>query len=138
MHDVEASQVPLDVHDLSLATDVVATSDESKVPRLIVIPLRDRVLFEVELYSVSLLDFRVGEADGARVMTDDVRHLVGSDGLALDLKQFIACLTFLDLDQGDSSLDVVEKAVVLVDYLIFYVEFNVFVNYWVFVLVKCR
>ena len=44
----------------------------------------------------------------------DVGDFVGSNGLALDLQQFDLGLCLLDLDEGESSLDVVEHPVVLV------------------------
>ncbi len=114
MHDIEAAQVTLDVEDLADSTDVVSTGHVGEMSSLVADPLGDLVLLEVELDGVALVDFGVGEADGAGVVGDDVGDLVGSDGLALDLEELELGLGVLDLVEGDSALDVVQQSVVLV------------------------
>ena len=111
--DVEAVKMPLNVDDLGNSSDVVSTGDVGEVSGFVFEPLRDLVLFQVELDSVSFVDFGVGESDGPAVVSDDVGDFVGTNSLSLDLEEFVSGFSVLDLDEGETSLDVVEKTVVL-------------------------
>lgn len=112
--DVEAAGVLLDVHEVTHSTDVVSAGDVAQLAGLVLDPRDDLVLLEVVLDGVSLADLGVGEADGSRVVGHDVGDLVGAESLALDLEELVLGLALLDADEGESALDVVEHAVVLV------------------------
>lgn len=87
MHDVVASDVALDVDDLSDPADIVAASDEASVSNVVLDPLGDLVLVEVVLDGVSLFNFGVGETDSPSVVGDDVGNLVGTDTASLHLQE---------------------------------------------------
>ena len=112
--DVVASQVVLNVDDLSDSTDVVTGSDVGKMSWLVLVPFNNLVLFKIVFHCVTLVDFRVGEADGSGVVGDDVGNLVGSNSLGFDLEKFEFGFSFFDLGEGESSLDVVEETIALV------------------------
>jgi len=114
MNDTDATDVFLKIENLSNSTDVVTSSDVSKVSRLILDPLNNLSLLEIVLDSVSLVDFRVGESNSSGVACDDVWNLVGTNCLLGDLQQFEFCLSFLNLDESESSLNVIEDSVVFV------------------------
>ena len=112
--DVEAALVVLDVGQNAHSPDVVAAGDVHQLARLVLIPSDHLALLEVVLDGVSLVDFGVGEPDGAGIVGDDVGDLVGSNGLGLDLAELELGLGFLDGDEGEPALDVVKHTVVLV------------------------
>ena len=114
MHDVETTQMPLNVKDGGDSADVVASGNVGKVARFVGVPFDDGVLLKVELESVTLVDLGVGVSDGPSVVGDDVWDFVGSDSLGLDLQELDLGFGILDLGEGEPSLDVVEHSVVLV------------------------
>ena len=107
--DVVASEMLLDVQDLSDSADVVSSSDVGEVSRLVLVELNNGVLLKVELDGVSLRDLGIGEADGAGVVSDDVGFLVGTNNTSANLEKLgLGLVTFL-LDEGEATLDVVEE-----------------------------
>lgn len=81
---------------------------------LVLDPLHHSILLQVELDSVSLLDIGMRESDCPAVVSDNVRDLVGSDQSGLDFQQFEPGFCFLDLEESEATLDVIEHPVVLV------------------------
>ena len=112
--DIVASQMVLDVDDLSDSADVVTSSDVGKMSGLVFVPFNNGVLFKIEFHGISLVDFRVGETDGSGVVGNDIGNFVGSNSLGFDLEKFEFGFSFFDLGEGESSLDVVEKTIALV------------------------
>lgn len=116
VHNTDATEVSLDVDDLGDSADVVASSDVGKVSGLVGDPFDDLVLFEIVPDGVSLVDFGVGEPNGPCVVGDDVGDLVGTNSLFGHLQQLELGFSVFYLDEGESSLDVVEDSVVLVGF----------------------
>jgi hypothetical protein len=98
----------LDVKDGSNSTDIVSTSNVSQMSGLVLNPRNNLVLFQIVLDRISLIDLRMSKSDGPGIVGDDVWDLVGSDSLGLDFKQFKFGLSILDLQQSESTLDVVK------------------------------
>ena len=114
MNDTDATDVFLKIENLGNSTDVVTSSDVSKVSRLILDPLNNLSLLEIVLDSVSLVDFRVGESNSSGVACDDVWNLVGTNCFLDDFQQFEFGLSFFNLNKSESSLDIIEYSVVFV------------------------
>ena len=113
MDDIIASQMSLNVKNLTDSADVVSSSDVSKVSGFIFVPFDNLVLFQIELDCISFGDIRVGESDGPAVVGDDIWNFVGSNSSSLDLEKFSFGLYFFKFDQGESSLDIIEESVAL-------------------------
>ena len=71
------------------------------------------------------------ESDGSGVVGDDVRDFVGSQFSTDDSADFESSLFLLNVDQGESALDVVENSVVFVGFVN---GNNVHESDWVFVI----
>lgn len=112
--DIVASQMVLDVEDLSDSADVVTSSDVGKMSWLVFVPFNNCVLFKIEFHGVSFVDFRVGETDGSGVVGNDIGNFVGSNSLGFDLEKFEFGFSFFDLGEGESALNVVKKTIALV------------------------
>ncbi len=100
----------LNMEDLAHSTDVVSSSDVGEVSGFVLVELNNGVLFKVELDGVALRDLGVGESDGARVVSDDVGFLVGTNNTSADLEKLGLGLVVLLLDEGEATLDVVKEA----------------------------
>ena len=114
MHNVETTQVPLNMENGGDSADVVASGNVGKVAGLVGVPFDDGVFLKVELESIALVDFGVRISDGPSVVGDDVWDFVGSNSLCLDLHKLDLGFGVLDFSESESSLDVVEHSVVLV------------------------
>ena len=114
MNNIKTTQMSLNMKNCCNSADVVSTCNVGKVAGFVPEPLKDGIFLEVVFESITLVDFGVGVSDGSSVMGYDVGDLVGSNSLALDLQQFDLGLCLLDLDEGESSLNIVEHPVVLV------------------------
>jgi hypothetical protein len=109
--DIEGPEVPFDVLDLTDSTNIVSTCDVAELAGGVLDPAFDLVLLEVVPDGVSFSDVGVWESNGSRVVGDDVGDLVGSDGSGFDFKKFVVGFCVFDLDEDESSLDVVEESV---------------------------
>ena len=114
VHNTDASEMFFNIEDLSDSSHVVASGDVSQMSRLVFDPFDNLCLLEVVFDGVSLVDLRMRESDGPGIVSNNVGDLVGSNCLLGDLEQLELGLSFLDLDQSEPALDVVEQAVVLV------------------------
>jgi hypothetical protein len=85
--NIVASNVPLNVGDLSHSADVVASSREAGVTGIVLDPLNNFVVHEIVLESVAFLNFGVREPNCPGIVGHDVGDHVGADTLALDLEQ---------------------------------------------------
>jgi hypothetical protein len=86
--DVIASNMPLDMNDLTNSTDIVAASDEASVSDIVLDPVGDFVVNEAVLDGVTLFDLGMGESDGTSIVCHDVGDLVWAYSPSFDLKQF--------------------------------------------------
>lgn len=109
MDDVEATNVLLTVDDDTRTAHVTTTRDHDKVTRLKVNKVDDLVLLEVELNSVVRVDRRVGVADRAPVVGDDVRDAPVADSDLADLEKLVGRLLRGDAVDGEAALDVVKE-----------------------------
>ena len=115
--DIKATQVSFDMHELTNSTDVVSAGDVTEFAWLVLDPGDDFAVLQVVLDGVALVNIGVRESDGSRVVSYNVGDLVGTDGFSLDLEELELGLIFLDTDEGEPSLDIVEHAVVLSGFL---------------------
>jgi len=111
--NVVRSLVDFDVLENSNTTNIVSTSDENGGTVLELEASIDITGLEVELDRVVDVDLGVGVTDGSSVMGDDVRNLVLTDSLLLDLAEFELGFLLRDLDGGEASLNVVKDSEVL-------------------------
>jgi hypothetical protein len=114
MDDTDASDMFLKIEYLRDSTNVVTSSDVSKMSRLILDPLDNLSLFKIVLDSVSLVNLRMGESNCSGIACDDIWDLVRANCLLGDFQQFEFGLCFFDLDKGKSSLDIIEHSVVFI------------------------
>jgi len=85
--DIERTGVLLDVLDDTDSADVVSVLDEANVARFEMGESLDLSGSNVVLEGITNLDFRVGESDGSSIVSDDVRDLVGTNGLVGNLQE---------------------------------------------------
>jgi len=114
VHDVERARVLLNVCDLADSARVVAADGVAGVADLDLGDIDDLAVDEVVLERVTDIDVRVGEADRASIVCDDVGDLAGADELLRDLKQFKAPFSLIDLLKVESALMVVQHSEALV------------------------
>ena len=117
MDNVEASNVPLTVHNNTSTTHVTATSDHDDVAGIELDVVDNFVLLKVELDGVVDLDQRVRVTDGSAIVGDDVRNTLGAKRDLLDLKEFVGSLLRGDAVDGETALDIVKETEVLVGLL---------------------
>ena len=113
LDDVKASEVALAVHDDSRASHVASAGDGDDVAGLELDKVNDLVLDEVDLDGVVDLDGRVGVADGASVVGDEVRDTLGAKLDLLDLAELVGRLLRGDAVDREAALNVVQEAEVL-------------------------
>jgi len=111
--NVVRTVVDFDVLEDTDATDIVSSSDEDTGTVLELEAGIDVTGGEVELDGVVDVDLGVGVTDGSSVMGDDVRNLVLTDSLLLDLAEFELGFLLRDLDGSEASLNVVKDSEVL-------------------------
>ena len=56
----------------------------------------------------------MGESDGPGVVGDNVGNFIGANSLGLDFAELELGFGIFDLDEGESTLDIIEDAVALV------------------------
>jgi hypothetical protein len=79
MDYTDTSDMFLKIEDLSNSTNVVTSSDVSKMSRLVLDPLDDLSLFKIVLNCISFIDFGVGESNGSSITCDNVWDFVGTN-----------------------------------------------------------
>lgn len=112
--NIEATNVLLTVNDDTSTTHVTATSDHDDVAGIELDKVNDFALLKVELDGVIDLDQRIGVTDGSAVVGDDVRNTLGTDSHLLDLQELVRSFLGCDAVDGETALDIIEKAEVLV------------------------
>ena len=113
MDNVEVTNVLLAVDDGTSTTHVTAAGDHDDVTSVEVNKVGDLVRGEVELDRVVDLDLRVGVADRAAIVGDDVRDTLGAESDLLDLEELVGRLLRRDAVDDEAALDVVEETEVL-------------------------
>jgi len=85
--DIERTGVFLDVLDDSDSANVVSVLDEANVARFEMSESLDLSGSNIVLEGIANLDFRVRESDGSCIVSDNVRDLVGTNGLVGHLQE---------------------------------------------------
>ena len=111
--DVETSQMSFNVQDLSSSTNIVSASNVTEMSWLIFNPTFDLVFLDIEFNGVSFSDFWVGESNGSRIVSDNVWDFVWSNSSLFYFQEFVFWFWILELDDGESTLNVVENSVAL-------------------------
>jgi len=113
MYDIETTNMSLTMRDNTSTAHVTTTSDHDDVASVERHEVDDLALLNVELDRVIRLDGGVGIADGAAVMSDDVRNALGAEGDLLDFAELVGGLFWRDTVDGEAALDVVKETEVL-------------------------
>ena len=111
--DVVATNVLLTVDNDTSTAHVTTTSDHNDVASVELDEVGDLVRLELELDSVVDLDQRVGVADCAAVVSDDVWDALSANTGLPDLEELVGSLLGGDAVDGEAALDVVEETEVL-------------------------
>lgn len=102
--------MPLTVRDDTCTTHVTTAGDEDDVAGVELDEVGDFVLLKVELDRIVRLDERVGVADCAAVVGDDVRNALCADSDAEDLAELVGRLLRGDAVDCKTTLDVVQES----------------------------
>ena len=113
MDNIEAAQMSFNVKDWSNSTDVVTTSDVGEVSWFVADPADDLVLFKIVFNGISFIDIWVWESNGSGIVSDNIWDLVWSDSFLDDFTEFEVGFLFIDSDEGESTLFIIKKSVVL-------------------------
>ena len=114
MHNTDASDMLLEIENLSNSTNVVTSSNVSEMSRFILDPFDNLSLFEIVFDGITFVDFRMRESNGSGIAGNDVWNLVGTNCFLDDFQQFEFGLSFFNLNKSESSLDIIEYSVVFV------------------------
>jgi hypothetical protein len=114
MDDVESSLMSFRVADSSDPACVLSSRDHDEVAAFQPEELADFVGGQVELDGVVDSDVGVRVADRAAVVRNEVRHVVRRHQSALHLAKLVLRLFCVDRVQQETTLDVVQQAIVLV------------------------
>ena len=117
MDNVEASNVPLTVHNDTRTTHVTTTSDHDNVTSIELDKVGDLVALKLELDGVVDLDGGVGVTDGTAVVGGDVRNTLSTDSDLADLQELVGGFFGGDTVDCEAALDVVKQTEVLVGLL---------------------
>ena len=113
MDNVKVTNVLLAVDDGTSTTHVATAGDHDDVAGVEVNKVGDLVRGEVELDRVVDLDLRVGVADRAAIVGDDVGNALGAESDLLDLEELVGRLLGRDAVDHEAALDVVKETEVL-------------------------
>jgi len=111
--DLIGTRMVLDVLEDTNTTDVVSSLDKHGGSVFELDNAVDLTSLKVQSDGVVLLDVRVGEADGSSVVGNNVRNLVLSKTLPLNLAELEGGLVGVDSVGLEAALDVVEDSEVL-------------------------
>lgn len=114
VNDLIGTWVVLNVHENTNTTDIVSTLNENLSSILEFNNSINLTSLKVILDSVVLLDVWVWVADGSSVMGHNVRDFVLSNLLLLDLQKLEFCLSGIDADWLEASLDIIKDTEILI------------------------
>lgn len=101
------------VKDWTNSTDVVTTSDISKVSWFVADPANDLVLFKIVFDGISFINIWVWESDGSGIVSDNVWDLVWPNGFLNDFTEFEVGFFVINFDESKSAFFVIKESVVL-------------------------
>ena len=113
MDNVEASNVPLTVHNDTRTTHVTTTSDHDNVTSIELDIVGDLALLKIIFDGIVNLDAGVGVADSATIVGDDIGNTLCANSKLLHLAELVSRLLRGDAVDREATLDVVQKAEVL-------------------------
>ena len=113
MDNVEATNVPLLADDLANTALVTTTGNHDERASVELDEVEELVVLNVESDSVVDLDERVGVADGAGVVGNDLGDTTGTELNLLNLEELVGGLLGGDAVDDESALDIVEDTEVL-------------------------
>jgi len=103
----------LPMNDHSCSALVTSTSDHDDIPRIKLDEINNFSLLEIVLDGVVDVDGRVGVADGASVVSDDVWDTLGTKLYPSDFEELVSGFFGGDAVNDEATFDVVEEAEVL-------------------------
>ena len=113
MDNVETTIVTLSVGDDTNTTHVTTTGGHGDDTSVELDEVGDLASGEVNLDGVVDLDERVGVADRAAIVGDDVWNTLSADTNLANLEELVGSLLVGDTVDGETALDVVEETEVL-------------------------
>lgn len=113
MDDIEATIVTLTVGNDTHTPHVATTGNHCDSASIEVDKFSDLSGLNIDLDSIVDLDGRVGVADGAGVVGDEIRDTLGTELHALDLGELVGCFGLGDAVDGEAALGVVDETEVL-------------------------
>lgn len=113
MDDIETTNVLLPVHNDTSPAHVASAGDHDDVAGIELDEVGDLALLNIELDSVVNTDERVGVADGAAVVGDDVGNTTVSESDTANLQELVGGFLGGDAVDGEAALDIVEETEVL-------------------------
>ena len=113
MNDIESSDVLLSVHNNTSPAHVTTASDHDDVSGVELDEICDFALLDVELHGIVGLDEGIRVTDGSAVVSDNVGDTASANSNPADLKELVGGFLRGDAVDGETTLDVVEKAEVL-------------------------
>jgi hypothetical protein len=109
VHNIEAPDMLLSVHDDTSSAHIPSTRDHHNVTRIKLDVVCDLSILQIELDGVVDVDERVGIPDGPAVVGDNVRDALGADGHFSDFEEFVGCFFWGDAVDGEAAFDIVEE-----------------------------
>lgn len=113
MHNVIATDMFFAVYNDTRTAHVTATSDHDQITRVKFDVTSDLILNEIKFDGVVYSDDRIGVADGATIVGDNVWHTPVTESNFLHLQEFVGCFFGSNSVNNEATLDVVEDAEVL-------------------------
>jgi hypothetical protein len=111
--NIEATQMSFDVEDGSDSTDVVSTGDIGQMSWFVRNPADNLVLFQIILDGISFVDIWMWESDGSGIVSNNVWDFVWTNGFGDNFAELEVGFSTLDTNQGESTLFVIQKSIVL-------------------------
>lgn len=117
MNNIETSNMSLLVSNNASSAHVTPTGDHNNVTSVEFDKVDNFVLFNVELDSVVYFDQRIRVADGSPIVCDDVWDSTSTNGDFADFQKLVGSFLGGDSVNGETALDVIEKAEVFTRFL---------------------
>jgi hypothetical protein len=113
VHDVKSTEMPLSPDDRPHSSNVTTTGDHAHGANIPLDKVRHLVVLKVKLDTVVHSDQRIGVSDCPSVVCNNVRYTAQAEADTLDLEELVLGLILGDSVDGETTLDVVNDAEVL-------------------------
>ena len=113
MDNVEASNVPLTVHNDTRTTHVTTTSDHDNVTSIELDKVGNLALLEIVFDGVVNLDAGVGVTDSTSIVSDNIGNTLRANSKLLHLAELVSRLLRGDAVDRETALHVVKETEVL-------------------------